>query len=447
MDVSKSIRLSLAGGLALSLLFTISCSSSSPGGSVTQFSGNCPPSTVVPDEYLVQWKNGRVTLEKYKEEKKFLQGFVKDHEDQIVRVERNHRFYIPNQEEFPSTKNLNETLESKPNWGAQSIEAAAAWSQGYLGQDILVAVIDNGVNIHHPLLKNQIYLNPGESGLDKNGEDKRTNLIDDDGNGFVDDFSGFNFVTHSPFNHVESGTDHGTHVTGIIAAKHSEVDYDDETVQGVAPGVKILPIDFIDSGSGGTFAQAIESIDYAVQMGAKVINASWGGSNCSLALHDKIQSLYDKGVLFVAAAGNSSNDIDNPRYFEFPAVYQLPSQITVGAYALEIIALEKDKTIKKPLPSNFTNYGEQRVHLFAPGTNIHSTFYNGQSALSGTSMAAPFVTGALATLWSAKPEASIEEIKTALFQGVEVRPDFINQTHGQLNLKRSLEVLLNHPLP
>src|SRR5262249_39786115 len=147
---------------------------------------------------------------------------------------------------------------------------------GLRGQGVKVAIIDSGVDISHPQLSANIAINAGETGIDGNGKDRRTNGVDDDGNGFVDDVTGYDFVHQSGQMIDDDG--HGTHVAGIIAAAHTAKDIRTDVMQGIAPSAKILPLKFLGNDGSGYLSDAMRAVDYAVKAGAKVVNASWGGT-------------------------------------------------------------------------------------------------------------------------------------------------------------------------
>jgi subtilisin family serine protease len=216
-------------------------------------------------------------------------------------------------------------------------------------------------------------------------------------------------------------------VAGIIAAEHSETEVTDSAVLGIAPEAQILPIKFIGT-SGGTLSAAIRSMDYAKERGAKVINASWGGTGCSQILRDKIIELGRSGILFVTAAGNSGRNID--LLPEYPAAYTETLQITVGAIS-PFLGM-----------TNFSNYSRNRVHLFAPGQSIISTVSGGgYASMSGTSMAAPFVAGAAAALLSARPDMSLIELREQLLKSTEFNANYSNITQGRMVLHNTAKSL------
>lgn len=251
-----------------------------------------------------------------------------------------------------------------------------AWTLSEGSNSVVVAVIDSGVDYFHPDLRNNIAVNAAEL----NGQPG----VDNDGNGYVDDIYGWDFYNDRANGFDDNG--HGTHCAGVIAAEKNGIG-----IRGIAPRVKVLPVKFLGANGGGDTADAIHAIDYAVARGAKILSNSWGGGGASTLLDDAIQRAVNQGVIFVAAAGNNALDIDaSPNY---PANYA--NVISVGS---------SDSYDER---SSFSNYGSRSVELFAPGSSILSTFPNGQyRVMSGTSMAAPQVSGALALAVSIRPGIS-----------------------------------------
>jgi subtilisin family serine protease len=270
--------------------------------------------------------------------------------------------------------------------------------------------------------------NPGEQGLDSQGNEKATNGKDDDHNGYVDDVVSFDFYANKTFA-GDYGV-HGTHIGGIIAGKHSDVvAHSQSYVQGIAPKAKLLPVAFLGP-NGGNTSDGIRAINYAVARGARVINASWGGEFCSRSLRDTITALNGKNVLFATAAGNNEPGHNVDRQREYPASLDLPAQITVGSIS------------SNDFLSYFSNYGTKTVHIFSPGDSIVSTAPGGGYVfLSGTSMATPFVAGAAALLWGAEPTATIAQIREALYESSVKRDEYINASKGRLQLGTALSSL------
>jgi subtilisin family serine protease len=313
------------------------------------------------------------------------------------------------------------------NWGQQDVGASAAWQAGDYGAGVIVAVVDTGVDIYHDQLKKQIAVNSGETGVDANGNSKADNGIDDDGDGYIDNAFGYDFTVNAAL--TGDNSYHGTHVDGVIAAEHTDTVAAGSThVEGLAPKAKILPLAFLDSSGSGIMSDGVRAIEYAVAQGAKVINASWGGPTCSRSLRDTITGLSARNVIFVAAAGNSGSNID--RYPEYPASLNLAAQLTVGA------------TGDHGNMANYSNYGAAAVHLFAPGSSIISTLPgNVMGSLSGTSMATPFVSGAVALLLSAVPDSTPAQVRAALYNSATKRSDYLNSSKGRLNLASAISEL------
>ncbi len=242
----------------------------------------------------------------------------------------------------------------------------------------VVAVIDTGLDYNHEVFvgTDAVWENTGET---------PNNGLDDDGNGYIDDVRGWNFVANN--NNPMDDEDHGTHVSGIVLGISQDIF---GTPQPAI--VKIMPLKFLDSNGSGATSDAIEAIYYAIENGATVINASWGGGGYSQALQDAILEAYNSGVTFVAAAGNASNNNDSsPTY---PANYSIPNVISIAA------------TTSIDNLASFSNYGRQSVHIASPGVSILSTLPNESYAnASGTSMATPIVAGIVALMQREAGEA------------------------------------------
>ena len=223
------------------------------------------------------------------------------------------------------------------------IDAPEAWDITTGSSSVVVAVIDSGVDYNHPDLTDNIWNNQGE--IAGNG-------IDDDGNGYVDDIRGWDFVDND--NNPIDSPGHGTHVAGTIAAVGNNV----EGVTGVCWTVKIMPLRFLDATGYGTVLDEVEAIDYAIENGANIINASFGSNVDSTAERAAISMARDAGILFIAAAGNSG--IDNDLFPHYPSNYDLDNIVAVTATE------QYDKL------AWFSNYGVNSVDVAAPGTNIYN---------------------------------------------------------------------------
>lgn len=243
----------------------------------------------------------------------------------------------------------------------------------------VVAVIDTGVDIEHQDLISEIWKNNGEIGLDAMGRDKSTNQVDDDGNGFVDDVHGWNFVSNK--NDVSDSIGHGTHIAGIIKNQFKK------NVQSGDQKLKMMILKYYSAESTDeeNLQNSIRAIRYAIKMKAQIINYSGGGSTSSKEELDILKKANEKNILIVAAAGNSRHNNDYNQFF--PASYNLANIISVGA---------SDSFGR---PATFSNYGANSVDIFAPGKMILSALPNGNYGyMSGTSQATAFVTGLCAAM-------------------------------------------------
>jgi subtilisin family serine protease len=415
--------------LALLIVFSVGCDKGDTEKDSVVTTSNEPfcADSLVKGQYIINWKNGEQSLVYAENEEELRRDVLEPNKGNIDFAEPNYRMDTPQKVQSQSLGS-----NSIDNWGVIVTEAEKAWQSGFRGQDVLVAVVDSGVDLKHTQLQANVFVNPGESGLDSAGQDKSTNGVDDDGNGYIDDVSGWDFRSGNGFVYDDSG--HGTHVSGIIAAHHEDNEVVTDYVQGIAPAAQLLALDFLDA-QGGLISSAIEALRYAADMGAKVINASWGGPGCSLSLEKTIAELGQRGVLFVTAAGNEGTNID--RYKRYPASHNLANQITVGS-------------LSKPTADGFmfmaghSNNGPETVHLFAPGFEIISTIPNDRVvAFTGTSMATPFVAGAAALLWSQYPKASVEQIKNMILSSVITDESYQNITQGRLALGSLFEAY--HP--
>jgi subtilisin family serine protease len=324
-----------------------------------------------------------------------------------------HANRVPNDHMFGEQWALRNIGQYGGKAGAD-VHATDAWDLT-TGANVTVAVIDTGVDYTHPDLAPNIWANPADP----------PNGVDDDHNGFVDDSRGANFADENSNPMDDAG--HGSHVAGIIGAKGNNT----AGIAGVNWDAKIMPLKFLDKNGQGNTADAANAIDYAVSHGARVINASWGGPAFSQALYQAIRRANDRGVLFVAAAGNSGQNADvKPDY---PAAFDLPNVISVAATD------SSDRLV------DFSNYGVTSVDLAAPGDDIQSTVpkatdSSGYASFSGTSMATPFVAGAAALYMSRYPQASADQARTAILQNVDKLPTLAGRvaTGGRLDIAKAL---------
>ena len=293
-------------------------------------------------------------------------------------------------------------------WSLQihaGIDAIEAWDVTTGSAEVVVAVLDTGVDYLHVDLVDNLFRNEVEC---------TANGSDDDGNGVVDDCHGFNALTHSGDPYDDHG--HGTHVAGIIGATGNNA----SGVTGVAWNVRLLPCKFINGSGMGDTAGAIACLDYVLAMkqrGVKIVatNNSWGGGLFSQALADAIAAQRDNGILFVTAAGNSGGN--NDRLQTYPCSYDLSNVVCVAA------------TDQNDALAWFSNYGRSTVHIAAPGVDILSTLPGNQyQTLSGTSMAAPHVAGTIALLYADDPAADWRLIRNRLLSGAETTSAALNTT-------------------
>ena len=280
----------------------------------------------------------------------------------------------PDDPSFGKLWGLRNTGSNEPNGSAgvegADVNALKAWDITKGSRAVRIAVIDTGVDYTHPDLKANMWVNTKE--IAGNG-------IDDDGNGFIDDVYGYDFANND--SNPMDGNGHGTHCSGTIGAVHDNK----IGVSGVMSDVQIMAVKFLGDDGSGSLEGAIKAIDYATMMNVDLMSNSWGGGGRSEALLDAIKRASDKGIIFTAAAGNSSSNNDSsPSY---PASYDVPNMVAVAA-----------TTAQNGLAS-FSSYGRNSVHIAAPGHNILSTVNGGgYDVYSGTSMATPHVSGVLGLL-------------------------------------------------
>ena len=309
------------------------------------------------------------------------------------------------------------------------IDATQAWDT-ITDSNIVVAVIDSGIDYTHPDLWDNLWINQAEL----NGTDG----IDDDNNGYIDDICGYDFYNDDslPYDHHS----HGTHCSGIIGA----VGNNNEGVTGTCWNVKIMTLRFLNKWGEGSLSDAILCIQYAVDNGAKVLNNSWS-IPYSADLETAIEAADANGVLFVASAGNDGDNTDSSPHY--PSGYDCNNIISVMATD------DNDERSIWSYPDS-SNYGLTTVDLAAPGTDILSTFPTEKTdymeiydlstcyeTRSGTSMATPHVAGACALVWAANPQLTHLEVKDYILQGVDKLDslDDLCVTEGRLNLRRAVK--------
>ena len=279
-------------------------------------------------------------------------------------------------------------------------QAGAAWASRTDCTDVYIGIIDEGMMHFHEDLVGNVWTNPFDP----------VDGFDNDGNGYIDDINGYDFQSNDNSVYDGTGDDHGTHVSGTVAAKGGN----GIGVAGVCwNGIKLISAKFLGR-AGGTTADAVRAVDYLTDLKTRhglnivAVNNSWGGGGYSTALYDAIERANSTNILFFAAAGNSGVNIDSSPFY--PASYTNENVIAVAAI---------DSTGNL---ASWSNYGASSVHLGAPGVGIWSTIpkkknQSAYSSYSGTSMATPHATGAAALYAAAHPGSTAADIKNAILSG------------------------------
>jgi len=309
-------------------------------------------------------------------------------------------------------------------WGLRQIKAEHAWAETTGSRKIVVALIDTGVYVEHEDLAGNIWRNTGEDWTDNavpggNGKD-------DDGNGYIDDYRGWNFLdmNNNPNDLIADHGGHGTHCAGTIGA----VGNNGTGVTGVCWEVSIMPLR-VGTTTALFDSDIAEGINYAIAMKVQVMSNSYSSYEPSIFLRNAVKRADEAGIIFVAAAGNDAFNLDStPAY---PACFEFENMITVGATD------DNDK--------NLYNWGPLSVHLGAPGKMILSTIpYDGGGGryafAAGTSMAVPFVAGACALVKAAAPSLTHYQIRSCILKNVDTPKALAGfyQTNGRLNLYKAV---------
>jgi len=345
----------------------------------------------------------------------------------VLYAEPNYQYSLcrtPNDELYAEQWALNNTGQTGGREDAD-IDAPEAWDVQTGNKAIIVAILDTGIDTSHPDLVVNLWMNNAEMFGEAD--------VDDDDNGYADDFYGYDFVNGAP--DPVDDVYHGTYVAGIIGAFTNNM----MGMAGVCWNVSLMPLKVGDA-EGVNLDAAIAAIEYATKSGAKVINASWAGPDYSQSLKNAIDAAGEQGIMFVAAAGNDlSNNDEIPMY---PASYESYNIISVLA------------TDSSDRLSRFSNYGRASVDLGEPGEDVLSTLPTEETAamaeaglpteygvLSGTSVAGPHVAAACALMWSEYPPLSYYHVKHALMQTTDKVLGGLCLSQGRLNLARALKAI------
>jgi len=300
---------------------------------------------------------------------------------------------LPNDPMFKEQWALNNSGQNGGKAKAD-IGAVLAWAKTQGSDEVVVAVLDSGVDYTHADLRGNMWIRP----------DNMPQYRDDE-LGTFNDLRGFNAADNQSDPMDDNG--HGTHCAGIVGAEGDN----DEGIAGINWKVEIMPLKFMGRGGFGTTKDAIEAINYAIDrkqagVNVRVINASWGSTMYSKALEDAIRAAGEAGILFVAAAGNSGTS--NDRSPHYPSNYNLPNVISVAA-------LDRNDNL-----ASFSNYGVKTVHTAAPGRDILSTWLGDDyREASGTSMASPYVAGVAALILASEPKLSVEKLRERVLKSVD----------------------------
>jgi subtilisin family serine protease len=296
------------------------------------------------------------------------------------------------------------------------ISATLAWATTTGDDDVVVAVLDSGVDYRHEDLAPNMWKRPASVAPYGDAE-----------LGSVDDEEGFNAIDNAADPMDDNG--HGTHCAGIIGAEGGN----NIGITGVNWHVRIMPLKFMNAGGFGTTKDAIEAINYVIDrkkagVNVRIISASWGSTQKSRALGDAIRAAYENDILFVAAAGNATTN--NDRSPHYPSSYDVPNVISVAA-------LDRNDQL-----ASFSNYGLKSVAIAAPGKDILSTWLgNSYEEKSGTSMATPVVSGVAALIVAANPRISVDQLRKRLLASVDPLPALKGKivTGGRVNAAKALQ--------
>lgn len=341
----------------------------------------------------------------YKFNGDYPQSFISTFSDKIEYAEPDYFYYLDSVPSDPlfnkqwGLRNKGGHLSRNPRgddiWG-KDINILRSWNRTLGAPFLTIAVMDTGIDYNHPDIKENMWINISEL-YGKEG-------VDDDRNGYIDDIHGYDFALNKP--DMTDDWNHGTHVAGIIGAVHNNIG-----IAGILAQVKLMGLKIFNKNAEGDArspsSAILEAIDYCIKEKVNIINASWGGGDYSKSLEDALKKAGKKGIIFVTTAGNKNVNIDEKPYY--PASYNSENIIVVGSHSGD-----GHKSV-------FSGYGKKTVDIFAPGENIISLSIKkgeeyGYWFASGTSMAAPHVTGTIGMALSLTPLINATEIKRYLHQ-------------------------------
>ncbi|WP_018692184.1 S8 family serine peptidase [Algicola sagamiensis] len=331
--------------------------------------------------------------------------------------------YLLKQEDVPNDPDFHRLWAFQNDGSAggivgADIDAPGAWAIHQGSRNVIIGIIDSGIDYRHEDLAPNIWVNPNEI---------PNNQIDDDENGYVDDIYGISALKNTA-DPMDTNR-HGTHVAGIIGATGNN----EKGIVGVNWQTQMVGCSFIGSSGFGSVADAVKCLDYMIALKAngqpiRVINASWGGGGDSQTLKEAIQRAAEADIIFVASAGNDGRNTDQT--IHFPSGYDLENIVSVAS------------TDRLDQLSSFSNYGQVTVDVAAPGSGIYSTVPgDSYASLSGTSMAAPMVTGTFALMLARKPDLTAEALISRFYDSTEKLTHLFDKVPEgrRLNLARALE--------
>jgi thermitase len=321
---------------------------------------------------------------------------------------------LPSDPQFTDQWALSNSGQRGGKKGAD-ISATLAWAKTTGSEDVVVAVLDTGVDYNHEDLTENMWRRP-----------EKMEPYHDNELGTIDDEFGFNAIDGSD---PMDDNGHGTHCAGIVGAEGEN----NLGIAGVNWKVQIMPLKFMNAGGSGSTKDAIEAINYVIDrkkagVNVRIISASWGSTQKSRALGEVIRKAYENDILFVAAAGNSS--VDNDRTPHYPSSYDSPNVVSVAA-------LDRHDAL-----ASFSNYGVKSVAIAAPGVDILSTWLgNEYEEKSGTSMATPVVAGVAALILAEHPQMSVDDLKKKLLASTDPVAVLKGKTvtAGRINAAKALE--------